>query len=196
MPILHSRYDSGNFFDEVLAADGAAVRPHYRRRAAVDLAFLRRGVAFTVYHDHAGTARSRLRAWLDAPLPSPPSDTIAFLTALNSAVRTPLSYTRRAEPGLQTPAAPSAGSRGRTRSARLASCRKSISRQRADTLSTSAATPRRRGNVTGASGYFVGRPSCKRRSVRRLTTASARQTPYAKPKLTTARYPLDRRAAP
>ncbi len=73
MSILHSRYDSGNFFDEMFAPDGATVRPHYRRlgerlstlpikdfdqrRAAVDLAFLRRGVTFTVYHDNAGTER-------------------------------------------------------------------------------------------------------------------------------------------
>ncbi len=54
-------------------ASNAGVRPHYRRlaerlgtlteadfdqrRAAVDLAFLRRGVTFTVYHDDAGTER-------------------------------------------------------------------------------------------------------------------------------------------
>ncbi|MBS0632368.1 MAG: circularly permuted type 2 ATP-grasp protein [Verrucomicrobia bacterium] len=54
-------------------ANPAEVRPHYRRlaerlgtlnetefdqrRAAVDLAFLRRGVTFTVYHDNAGTER-------------------------------------------------------------------------------------------------------------------------------------------
>ncbi len=72
MSILNSHYDSGNFFDEMFI-DGTAVRPHYRRlgerlgtlplkdfdhrRAAVDLAFLRRGVTFTVYHDNAGTER-------------------------------------------------------------------------------------------------------------------------------------------
>ena len=72
MSILNSTYDPGNFFDEMFAAS-AAVRPHYRRlaerldtvaapdfdqrRAAVDLAFLRRGVTFTVYHDDAGTER-------------------------------------------------------------------------------------------------------------------------------------------
>ncbi len=54
-------------------ADGGEVRPHYRRlverlgtlpvpefdrrRAAVDLAFLRRGVTFTVYNDAEGTER-------------------------------------------------------------------------------------------------------------------------------------------
>jgi uncharacterized circularly permuted ATP-grasp superfamily protein len=54
-------------------ASATGVRPHYRRlaerlgtlplsdfdqrRAAVDLAFLRRGVTFTVYHDNAGTER-------------------------------------------------------------------------------------------------------------------------------------------
>ncbi len=72
MSILHSHYDSGNFFDEMFAP-GGATRPHYQRlgerlgsltqqefderRAAVDLAFLRRGVTFTVYHDNAGTER-------------------------------------------------------------------------------------------------------------------------------------------
>jgi uncharacterized circularly permuted ATP-grasp superfamily protein len=70
--ILNSHYDSGHFFDEMFAPEGAT-RPHYRRlgerlgtlplkefdqrRAAVDLAFLRRGVTFTVYHDNAGTER-------------------------------------------------------------------------------------------------------------------------------------------
>src|SRR5271157_3392011 len=54
-------------------AKGGEVRPHYRlladrlarlaipeferRRAAVDLAFLRRGVTFTVYNDAEGTER-------------------------------------------------------------------------------------------------------------------------------------------
>ena len=72
MSILSSTYDSGNFFDEMFAP-GLDVRPHYRRlaerlgtlavaefdqrRAAVDLAFLRRGVTFTVYHDDEGTER-------------------------------------------------------------------------------------------------------------------------------------------
>ena len=51
-----------------------------------------------------GTDRIQLRAWLDAHLPAPPSDTIAFLTALNAAVRTALCYSRRDEPGIQTPA--------------------------------------------------------------------------------------------
>ncbi|MEI6106848.1 MAG: circularly permuted type 2 ATP-grasp protein [Opitutae bacterium] len=56
-----------------MAVPGPRVRPHYKRlasrldtlsvgdfeqrRAAVDLAFLRRGVTFTVYHDDAGTER-------------------------------------------------------------------------------------------------------------------------------------------
>src|SRR5215216_88276 len=55
------------------SGNGGAVRPHYRRlaerldtlpeaefdqrRAAVDLAFLRRGVTFTVYNDAQGTER-------------------------------------------------------------------------------------------------------------------------------------------
>jgi uncharacterized circularly permuted ATP-grasp superfamily protein len=72
--ILNPHYDSGAFFDEMFASrDGAEVRPHYRRlaerlgrleldeferrRAAVDSAFLRRGVTFTVYNDSQGTER-------------------------------------------------------------------------------------------------------------------------------------------
>ncbi|HVU24773.1 MAG TPA: circularly permuted type 2 ATP-grasp protein [Opitutus sp.] len=72
MSIINSSYETGNFYDEMIAADGS-VRPHYRRlterlqtleenvfnqrRAAVDLAFLRRGVTFTVYSDTQGTER-------------------------------------------------------------------------------------------------------------------------------------------
>jgi uncharacterized circularly permuted ATP-grasp superfamily protein len=72
--ILNPHYESGAFFDEMLdSRDGAGVRPHYqrlaerlgrleldefdRRRAAVDAAFLRRGVTFTVYNDSQGTER-------------------------------------------------------------------------------------------------------------------------------------------
>jgi uncharacterized circularly permuted ATP-grasp superfamily protein len=70
--ILSSTYDSTTFFDEMFQGSGE-VRPHYRllaerlgtlpeaefeqRRAAVDLAFLRRGVTFTVYNDAEGTER-------------------------------------------------------------------------------------------------------------------------------------------
>jgi uncharacterized circularly permuted ATP-grasp superfamily protein len=70
--LLNSHYDVGRFFDEMFVPDGG-VRPHYRRlaerlgtlpeeefdrrRAAVDLAFLRRGVTFTVYSDSQGTER-------------------------------------------------------------------------------------------------------------------------------------------
>lgn len=74
MSLLQSNYDSGGFFDEMFApGSGRDVRPHYRRlaerlgtlpqpefdqrRAAVDLAFLRRGVTFTVYNDSQGTER-------------------------------------------------------------------------------------------------------------------------------------------
>ncbi len=76
MSLLNSHYDSGQFFDEMFASadgDGSVVRPHYRRlferlgtlpetefdqrRAAVDLAFLRRGVTFTVYNNSEGTER-------------------------------------------------------------------------------------------------------------------------------------------
>jgi uncharacterized circularly permuted ATP-grasp superfamily protein len=72
MALLSSTYDIGGFFDEMFA-EGSAVRPQYsrlaerlgslpeadfdQRRAAVDLAFLRRGVTFTVYHDTRGTER-------------------------------------------------------------------------------------------------------------------------------------------
>jgi uncharacterized circularly permuted ATP-grasp superfamily protein len=70
--ILSPTYDSSTFYDEMFR-DGGAIRPHYRRladrlgtlpeaefeqrRAAVDLAFLRRGVTFTVYNDAEGTER-------------------------------------------------------------------------------------------------------------------------------------------
>ncbi len=70
--LLSNPYDVGDFFDEMYAT-GGEVRPHYkslvdrlgtlplpefdRRRAAIDLAFLRRGVTFTVYNDSEGTER-------------------------------------------------------------------------------------------------------------------------------------------
>jgi len=70
--LLSNPYDPGDFFDEMYSG-GGEVRPHYRslverlgtlplpeferRRAAVDLAFLRRGVTFTVYNDSEGTER-------------------------------------------------------------------------------------------------------------------------------------------
>jgi uncharacterized circularly permuted ATP-grasp superfamily protein len=70
--LLSNPYETGDFFDEMYAG-GGEVRPHYRslverlgslplpeferRRAAVDLAFLRRGVTFTVYNDSEGTER-------------------------------------------------------------------------------------------------------------------------------------------
>src|SRR5271170_1352097 len=72
MSLLNPNYDVGKFFDEMFGV-GTEVRPHYRRlaeglgglpeadfqqhRAAVDLAFLRRGVTFTVYNDSEGTER-------------------------------------------------------------------------------------------------------------------------------------------
>ncbi len=43
-----------------------------------------------------------LREWLARHLPVPPTDTMAFLTALNAAVRSSLLYTRRDEPGIQS----------------------------------------------------------------------------------------------
>lgn len=70
--MLFENYQPGDFFDEMFAEDGS-VRPHYRklrerfeeldpsvfeqRRTAVDLAFLRQGVTFTVYSDNEGTER-------------------------------------------------------------------------------------------------------------------------------------------
>ncbi len=52
----------------------------------------------------AGTDPAALRAWLDTHLTAPPADTVAFLTALNIAVKNALAYTVREEPGIQTPA--------------------------------------------------------------------------------------------
>ena len=43
-----------------------------------------------------------LHAWLAQHLPSPPRETMAFLTTLNSALRASLSYSRRDEPGMQS----------------------------------------------------------------------------------------------
>ena len=72
MSLLDTPYDVEKFFDEMFGADGE-VRPHYRRlaerlgtlpeadfhqhRTAVELAFLRRGVTFTVYNNSEGTER-------------------------------------------------------------------------------------------------------------------------------------------
>jgi uncharacterized circularly permuted ATP-grasp superfamily protein len=72
VPIFDPSYSTDNFFDEMMTSKGQ-VRPHYdrlhkrlgvlaeddfnKRRAAVDLAFLRRGVTFTVYNDSEGTER-------------------------------------------------------------------------------------------------------------------------------------------
>jgi len=67
-----SNYEVGDFFDEMFAGDGS-IRPHYRaicerlkglpheemlqKQKAVDRAFLRQGVTFTVYNDDQGTER-------------------------------------------------------------------------------------------------------------------------------------------
>jgi transglutaminase-like putative cysteine protease len=51
----------------------------------------------------AGSDEAQLRAWLSAHLPAPPADTVSFLSALNSAVRASLSYSRRDEAGIHTP---------------------------------------------------------------------------------------------
>jgi uncharacterized circularly permuted ATP-grasp superfamily protein len=70
--IISKSYDPSTFYDEMFRP-GGEIRPHYhrlaerlstlpetefdQRRAAVDLAFLRRGVTFTVYNDAEGTER-------------------------------------------------------------------------------------------------------------------------------------------
>ena len=72
LPEPFRQYATGEFFDEMIAADGA-VRMHYRhflkhfvavspedfetKRRAVDLAFLRQGVTFNVYGDSQGAER-------------------------------------------------------------------------------------------------------------------------------------------
>jgi len=69
---LLDKYQPGDFFDEMFVAEGK-VRPHYaalferfqnldqeefeQRRSAVDAAFLRQGITFTVYSDEQGTER-------------------------------------------------------------------------------------------------------------------------------------------
>jgi uncharacterized circularly permuted ATP-grasp superfamily protein len=69
---LLDQYEPGDFFDEMFSAEGE-VRPHYaalmerfqhldqeefdQRRSAVDAAFLRQGITFTVYSDEQGTER-------------------------------------------------------------------------------------------------------------------------------------------
>ena len=45
-----------------------------------------------------------LREWLNNHLPSPPSETVPFLMALNCAVQSALNYTRRDEQGIQSAA--------------------------------------------------------------------------------------------
>jgi uncharacterized circularly permuted ATP-grasp superfamily protein len=69
---LLDKYEPGDFFDEMFVGDDQ-VRPHYaalferfqkleqeefeQRRSAVDAAFLRQGITFTVYSDEQGTER-------------------------------------------------------------------------------------------------------------------------------------------
>ena len=71
-PILGPGYDPGSFFDEMFEAPGCA-RPHYlvlhehlsgldartfdERRRAADVAFLHRGITFTVYSEDVGVER-------------------------------------------------------------------------------------------------------------------------------------------
>ena len=70
--MILDRYEPEDFFDEMFAGKGD-VRPHYgkvaerlqvldqaehrRKQTAVDLAFMRSGVTFTVYNDDQGTER-------------------------------------------------------------------------------------------------------------------------------------------
>jgi uncharacterized circularly permuted ATP-grasp superfamily protein len=70
--MLFDHYQTGDFFDEMFAANGS-VKPHYQavmdsinglqgaefqqRQAAVEAAFMRSGVTFTVYSDSQGTER-------------------------------------------------------------------------------------------------------------------------------------------
>ena len=70
--MLLDHYKTEDFFDEMFA-EGGGVRPHYqkiadrlrnlddvehkRKQTAVDLAFMRSGVTFTVYNDDQGTER-------------------------------------------------------------------------------------------------------------------------------------------
>ena len=63
----------------------------------------------------ADTPLPELRAWLDRHLPEPPSETVAYLTALNSAVRNALAYNQRYEEGIQSAAETLALGRGSCR---------------------------------------------------------------------------------
>jgi transglutaminase-like putative cysteine protease len=53
---------------------------------------------------HDTPAPAVLRDWLTRHLPAPPSETITFLTALNSAVHRALTYAPREAPGIQSAA--------------------------------------------------------------------------------------------
>ena len=71
--MLLNNYQTEDFFDEMFTEGGHGVRPHYqrvadrlqsldsgehrRKQTAVDLAFMRGGVTFTVYNDDQGTER-------------------------------------------------------------------------------------------------------------------------------------------
>jgi transglutaminase-like putative cysteine protease len=84
-----------NPFDFILRADAVTFPPAYEAAERADLApWLVRPAA---------GAESRLRSWLDGQLPSPPTATLAWLTAVNTAVMRSIGYTRRDEHGIQTP---------------------------------------------------------------------------------------------
>ena len=71
--MLFDRYECGDFYDEMFTGDDSSVRAHYQatqvhmdnllpddyrqKQTAVDLAFMRGGVTFTVYSDSQGTER-------------------------------------------------------------------------------------------------------------------------------------------
>jgi transglutaminase-like putative cysteine protease len=84
-----------NPFDFILRTDAVAFPPAYDGTEQAGLApWLVRPPA---------AAESRLRSWLDRQLPSPPTDTLGWLTAVNSAVMRSIGYTRRDEHGIQAP---------------------------------------------------------------------------------------------
>ncbi len=62
-----------------------------------------------------GTDTAELQAWLAQHYPLPPADTVQYLIGLNHAVHVHLSYTRRDEPGIQTPSETLALRRGSCR---------------------------------------------------------------------------------
>jgi transglutaminase-like putative cysteine protease len=83
-----------NPFDFILRGDALAFPPAYEAAERAGLA------PWLVRPDAA--AEHGLRAWLDRQLPSPPTDPLGWLTAVNTAVMRAIGYTRRDEHGIQT----------------------------------------------------------------------------------------------